>query len=752
MTGAGDDGTGPATWAEVSRRLRNAHGFGQEDWAAWLEVSRKTVQRWERGDAAPSDRVEERLLAFCADKEVFARVQRGAIEVGVANVDDLRDIVAAARSAALGSTPESPVRDDAPIGRDVELALLREMLAAERMVTLVGPGGVGKTTLAGAAVDGVFVRLDTIRDPDLVLGVIASALGVRALRGGSVRDQLVRNLRDRRMLLVLDNFEHLLAAAPVVADLLASCGGLQVLVTSRAPLGLAGEVLLPLAPLDSAGADAPAARLFMERARRADPRGTELDPDLVVAVCARLDGLPLAIELAAARLRHITLEDLSARMDRALSVLGHAAPTAGERHRTLGDAIAWSFDLLEEPQRLLLRRLSPFVDGASLEAVEAVGAPDCTIDDLGALVDHSLLGRNGPRYRMLETVREYVTGLAVAVDPLADAEPFTRWAIAFARHQAGRSRGPEQRAALEETAAEYPNLRAALSGLTAAHDPRAAKLAVALCPYWDARSMLHEARRFLEPVASASVATAPLDAATARVWIGYFAAHQGDLAVADRMAREALAVFDEHSIDLGLGYARLVLGYVAAEEERFEEAAESWEASLTLLRSAGDRWGMIRPLNNLGELARARGDLTAASTWHREALEICDEVGERASLPAVLTAMAQAALDCDDLAGATAAAEEALAVAVDLENAVGRATALEVLGRATFEAGRTEDAVGLWAQASILRDQLGLPIEVRDRRLHDRLVSAARAGLGDAAFQQAWDAASVSAAPGPSNR
>jgi predicted ATPase len=744
MLGPSDERVLPP-WATLSRALRRAHGLAQEDWAAWLQVSRKTVQRWERGTAAPSDAVEQRLLEFCADKDVFGRIARGVLDLDVDSPASLRDALAAARVAL--AAPATPSQSPSAIGRGPELQELRARLRRHRLITVVGPGGVGKTTLAHALADAdtIVARLDTIRDPDLVLAVIAEATGT--LGGRSLREGVVQALTSRPRLLVLDNFEHLPEAAPLVADLLSTCPDLRVLVTSRAPLHLAHEVVYELRPLRYDGDDPAAVALFVERALAVDPdsRHADGDRELIQSVCAALEGLPLAIELAAARLRHITLADLAARIDRAIDVLGSAPRDGAPRHRTLGDAIGWSVDLLTEREQALLFRLSRFVVGASLDAIEAVGEPP-TLDPLAALVDHSLVARDGNRYRMLETVRQYCArrGAAAASDDGFDE--FAAWAVEFARHHAAQMRGQGLTAALTATTREYPNLRAALSELHDRSDLRRLDLAIALCPFWDGRSMLHEARRFLEPAVGAGARS--VGAAEARIWIGYFAAHQGDLAVAARVARQAEEYFAARGVAAGVGYAAMVLGFVAAEQARHRDAEREWQRSVAALEASGDRWGLVRPLNNLGELARTMGDPATARARHHQALAICRELGDDGSLPSVLCALAHAELDRGDSDAGLGAAREALAIARRIENRVGEANALEALARAEFEIGAVDAAIVGWARASAVRAELSLPMERRDRDLYERQLRSARARVGADRFAAQW--AQASAAPEPS--
>jgi len=721
----------------VSRGLRSAHGLAQEDWAAWLEVSRKSVQRWERGNAVPDDRVEAKLIEFCNTRDVWGLAVRGAIDIGIRTEADLRDVLARARHDRVSGPAAAPT-DDAPFGRAADIDAIRHLTAANPVVTITGPGGVGKTTLAlAAAPAAVVVRLDTISGAELVLNAIAAALDVRQYGGRSLRDAVVRAITEIDRL-VLDNFEHVLAAAPLVADLVATCPRLRVLVTSRIPLRLEHETEYGLEPLAHDGADSAAVALFLARARAADPEFTPDASTLAVAerIAARLDGVPLALELAAARLRHVSLPDLAARIDHPPAILGVARNATTARHRTLTDALAWSTDLLEPSRRELFRCLAEFADGATLDAVEVVGGAHA-VDDVGELLEQHLVFRAGRRYRMLQIVRDYAP--LVVTDVTRDpAAVFLDWALAFARAQAAEVTGPGYRDAIDALADDYGNLRAALVRTIDAGDlDRALPLALAVCPFWDVRAMLQEARQFLEPLAS--MAGERTAGGSACVWIGYFAAHQGDLVTAARRGREALAIFETAAIDAGIGYARLVLGLVAAEDGRLDDAWDEWQASAAAFEASSDRWGLVRPLNNLGEVARARGALDEAAALHEQALALCRELGDGTTLPSILNNLAHVGLDRGDTEAGAAAAAEALAIATELDSPVARAFALDVSARAAFETSEVEAAVRLWARGHVIHERLGLPIEARDRARYDEQLAAAREQLGDERYAAIWN-------------
>ncbi len=623
------------------------------------------------------------------------------------------------------------------VGREREVAAVVALLRdpAVRLVTLTGPGGVGKTRLALAVAaelaaafpDGVaFVPLAAVRDPGLVLPTIAAALGVREAGDRPLADRLAAALRGRAPLLVLDNLEQVPAAAPRLAALLAACPGLTVLATSRAPLRVSGERTLGVPPLalparpGGTGGPSPleevagteAVRLFVERAQaaRSGFALTAANAAAVAEICARLDGLPLAIELAAARAGALPPAALLARLERRLPLLTGGNRDSPARLRTMRDAIGWSHDLLDEDERALFRRLAVFAGGFDLAATEAVADPDgglglAGLDGVAALTDASLLrweeGPGGePRYRMLETVREFGLERLAAT---GEAEPVRRRHAAhflgLAERAEAEQYGPAMRGWLDRLEAELPNLRAALDLFAETGDGAGElRLAGALIELWYHRGHLREGIARLEgalrrgrnappgPRAKAAAvlsgqhrtmgnAAAALehsaralawareagddDLTAFALWIRAGAVGWGgtrdDPAAAVPLLEEAVALAERlDPPPWHLPAALLSLGRAAAQRGERERGAALAERALALHRARGDLDGAGAALSHLGFLAQAAGDAAGAAARYGEGIGLLWEVGDVVWVCSPLTGLAELAADRGGPAAAAA--------------------------------------------------------------------------------------------------
>jgi predicted ATPase/class 3 adenylate cyclase len=719
----------------------------------------------------------------------------------------LREQFPALRS--LEATPNNlPQQVTSFVGRERVLAEAKKALAATRLLTLTGVGGLGKTRLSlqiAADViddypDGVWlVELAAVADPQIVPQAVASVLGVKEEPARSVLDALVAHAKDRRLLILLDNCEHVVDACARLAErLLAGTTALEIVASSREPLRIAGETVYALPPLTlpaaaaSVGVDtvlqSEAARLFVERAQSVKPAFavTAQDAPALADICRRLDGIPLAIELAAARTGTLPLQAIAARLTDRFALLTRGSRTALPRQQTLRAMIDWSHDLLEHAEQQLFLRLSVFAGGFTLDAAEALGADDArdVLDLLGALVDKSLveLDAGGARYRLLETVREYARERLQA----SGAQTYWRarhfaWCLALCETAEPHLTGASQQAWLDRLAAEHDNLRAGLAWSTAdAGDAAGAlRLAAALWLFWYVRGHVSEGRASLDAALAASAgADAPPVRAKALRGAGVLAYHQGDYAASRRFHEACLAILrqqdDQRGIasslgslgivayDLGeYGNARALLEQSLAIQRRLGDrrgtamslnnlggllcdqgdhaaARPLHEESLAIKRELGDRRGIAMSLNNLGDVASHEGDLARARSLHEESLAIRRELGDQWGIAMSLSNLGDVALHRSDLASARALHHECLAIRRTLGDRRGMADSLEALAFIAVESGDAERALRIFGAAERLREEIRAPLQTSERASYDRHVADARTALGDAAFSRAW--------------
>jgi len=572
------------------------------------------------------------------------------------------------------------------IDREAELAHAHALLQRQDvgLLTLTGPGGVGKTRLAlqlaaevaAQFADGVaFISLAALKDPTLVLPTIARALGVSETGDDTLEQRLLVYLEPREVLLVLDNLEQLLAAAPLAAQALALAPRLKLLVTSREPLRVRGEQIVPVPPLtlpDPAHipdldqlVQIPAVALFVERAREARPDFalTAENAASIVAICQRLDGLPLALELAAAGLRVLSPAALLARLERGMPLLTRGARDLPERQQTLRTTIGWSYELLSERDQRVFRRLAVFAGGFTLEAVQAVCVFDTAgtssptpadddgaiLDQLAQLLDKSLVqpqpGMGGePRFTMLETIHEYAqeqlanSGEAAAAQR-RHADYFLRVALEAEPHMSR----PEREVWMERLEREEANLRAALAWSKA--DSNAVqtglRLVGALAFYWFLRGYLHEGRTWLEAMLERTDGT---DRSAARgkalVGAGWLAWAEGDYEAAAPRAEEGLSILREMGDKRAIGNAEWLLGMVRVGQRNSAAARPLLEASRTLFKELGDVWGEANTLYLLGSATYFSGDRAAARAPYEESLRLFQEQGDVLYAAMVLSALA----------------------------------------------------------------------------------------------------------------
>ena len=670
-----------------------------------------------------------------------------------------------------------PVTPTRLVGRERELEQLLELLGREdvSVVTLTGAGGTGKTRLAMRAAaeaaeeysDGVWlVGLAPLTDVDLVPAEIAQTFGLREGSGRTFRDVLGDYLRSRRLLLVLDNLEQLLpGVASVVADLVAEFEGLDLVATSREPLRIGAEREYAVPPL----ASAESVLLFAERA------GLELNGNrsTVAEICARLDGLPLAIELAAARVNVLPPAKLLERLEQRLPVLTAGARDAPERQQTLRATIAWSYDLLDERERRLFTRFAVFAGGCTLEAAEAVC--DADLDTLGSLLDKNLLRREESRYSMLETIREFARE---RLDEAAEADEIRRrhaeHVLAVALEAQPELVRREQRRFLDQLEADHDNFRAALSWLLDRDPDHALTLAHALILFWYTRGHVREGRDSVIAALDRASPTASATRAEALDWAGYLGPELGEdsrglleeavacardanadaaLALAlchlpivledgdERMAvlEDAVAIAGQARDPFVLGTALNNLGVESIDRGDMERARELFEASYRVRAEMGDLSRMALSLNNIGATLCATGDTSQAREHVAQAFELAREIGDRRHVHAALDTLAWIALAEGGAGEARELFTEALRQALEIANRPAAGVSLYGLAAAAAAAGDGRLAARLAAIAEP-DSQASISVDPWTRAVFERHLAEARAQTDPAEWEQAWAA------------
>jgi len=696
------------------------------------------------------------------------------------------------------------------VGREREMAEVKKLLATTSLLTLTGAGGSGKTRLAlqvAADVmegypDGVWLaEFAPIADPVLVPKTVASALGVPEQPGRDMTETLVDALRPKASLLLLDNCEHLLAACrDLAASLLRKCPQVRVLATSREGLGVPGETLwrVPSLSMPEDLRHLPpseelvlydAVRLFVDRAVATAPGFTVTSDNApaVVQVCQRLDGIPLAIELAAARVKVLAVEQIAARLDDRFRLLTGGSQMVLPRQQTLRAMMDWSYDLLSEQERTVLLRLSVFAGGWTLEAAEDVGGGDGVekvemIDLLAQLMDKSLvvaetLGRDA-RYRLLETIRQYGWArLEESGEAARTRDRHRDWYLAFVEQGSSKLFRRDRTAWLQRLDTEYDNLRAALAWSLEESPEVGLCLGNELRRYWVDRGHLREGRAWFARLLERDRAVSPFVRAKSLIHLGFVVWTQGDLRQAAVMAEEGLALFRELGDKRGIAWSLGLLGLTEKFAGNYDRAARLFEESENLYRDMGDNENAAHELRQRGHVAAFRGDYPLATALLEQALAVFKGVGNREGIVRSLHFLGETKHYQGDAKQAVSLLEQSLALGRELEsgesntytqislgNALreagdyGRASSLykeslafakgqgikraaleclRGLGRASASQNQAEQAARLLGAVEGLREGMDFSLRPVEGD-YDRSVTAVRAALGDVVFAAAW--------------
>lgn len=736
---------------EVLRLI--AAGMTNEEIAARLFIEVSTV-RWHNRQIYSKLGVHHRTLAVAH-----------ARELGLLDDEEATRAAGEHRDAPASALDNLPAQTTSFIGREREIAKAQQLLAGSRLVTITGPGGIGKTRLAlevAAAMkdyypDGIwFVSLAGVSDPQHVASAAAAVLHVMESATENIEASLVKYLRTRYLLLVIDNFEHVIAASPLLTTILAEAAHIKLLVTSREILRLYGEQEYPVPPLvvpdaqvsynleELAGLEA--VRLFVDRARSVDPdfHLTDDVADAIARICARLDGLPLAIELAAARVKLFSPQQILARLESGPGVLGQGPRDAPARQRTLQATIDWSYNLLSEDEKLLFSRLGVFRGGWTLQAMEAVcgsGLQIDVLDGLALLIDKSLVqvdetADKDPRFRMLATVREYAIDCLQAFDAAETKQRHCDWVLQLA----------EQWVVEGETNPNYMNIEAEQDNFHAALEwcrqnqqagiEKGLRLANGFGRWGATRGIYREGRAWLRWFLDRSKGAVTEERLYALTSAGDLAFRQGDYSEAAALWDEALEISE--ALHLPEATANLLSFAPANPQRGYDETLAMLERSLKIYDELKNIQGYAKTLGNLGDLQRQYGYYVEAKPLFERQLALARDVNNHYVMTYTLNNLGYVLCRLNDTAHAAACFRESLELAQIHKYRI--LQAFSTLGFAWIAAidGKSERLACLLGAADRLFAEMGYVLEPADKSDYDWIVSLAHQQLADDEFQLAW--------------
>ena len=729
-------------------------------WGGQILLSQTTYQLVK--DYLPNDCVAKHLGAY-----------------SLKDFEDTEDIYQLSVGALQSNFPPLQVREAKPhnlpvlltkfVGRERAITEVKQLLRSARLVTLTGAGGSGKSRLAIEVArevvndyrDGChLVDLSPLDDHNLVLPTITRSLGIHEKPGATTFDSLVQFLRHRHMLLILDSFERVIQGAPGIGGLLNACPELAVTVTSRASLRLRGEHEFQVPPMgvpalerlpkDANLGDYEAVALFIERARAA-AFDLDIGPDeerIVAEICRQVDGLPLAIELAAVRVRLLPLRVLLDRLSRRLDLLKGGAQDLPARQQTLRALIDWDYDLLDAQEQALFRRLSVCAGGFSLEAGAAVAGVDDmeALEGVESLLAKSLLRRVGPphgepRFKMLETIREYTSEVLVAAGEVDDTQRrHALYYLALAEEARSHFRAADQIEWLRLVELELDNMRAALRWAHEQPDPEIQlRLTGALGPFWAFRGHVNEGRRWVESALGRSTGHVTSLRASLLRAAANLARARGDYDQAKAVLEECLVLQRKAGDEAGLAGALKDLGNIHSDEGDIASARSLWESSLSYWRKLEKPVGIHMTLNNLGYLAQVEGRLEESIDRFEEALLIARSIDDTTGIARLLMNLGTAMREKGDISRAQELLEESLLLWSDLGAKWDIVDSFEELAVVHTEQDRAISAATLFGIADGLREAVGAPRAPLESDAYEKHLSRVRERIDDAAFESAWN-------------
>lgn len=758
-------------WLRLKRKMLD---LTREALADRVGCSVSTIRKLEDEERRPSAQIADLLAEIfkipTTERTAFLQFARGDLR----SAPGLEDEEARWR-VSIPEPPQQP-RSNLPatftslIGRDKDIAAIQDYLTNPdiRLITLMGAPGIGKTRLSIASAgkspadfpDGIFfIALALLDHPSLIPSAIAQALGYVEKSDLPADQRLIKGIGNKQILLVLDNCEHLIEdAASLASSLLSACSRLKILATSREALQIPGEWLYSVPALDMPKEHSiidietilefPALVLFAERARaaRSDFVLNGGNIRAVVSICSQLDGLPLAIELIAARVKTLSIGQIAERLDDRFTLLTSNSRVAPSRQQTLHATLDWSYELLTETERELFRQLSVFVGGFTFEALEAVAQLDSnqSIDNvLSRLVDKSLViveQNKNARYQLLETIRQYA---AEKLNESGNARRYhdrhLEYFLKYAEKVEPHLFSAEQRAWTNLLEMEHDNLRAALNwSLESDLIDAGLQMAGALAWFWHSSGHLRESSRWLEKLLTSDHGLRETERAKALRASAMISRDMGDYIQAKALAYSSIELYREIGDDQGMGLAFIELGATLTFEGKREEAIELLQESLSLLQSAGERWGTAYAQVLLGNAWFRLGDIERASSEWEASLRLTRELGDNSLMAWSLGGLGDVARLRREYNRAIEMFKESLKLNREVGNKLDTPYTLEALGLAVAALGKSEHAARLWGAAASWREAINEPLPLTFQEDYAASINHARTQLGEEAYASAW--------------